>query len=249
MDKQNVHVEAQLDAGIRFLQAQTHLDRRGQLSLCHTNCGMKHAGTVHDFLSTIVDWLVRHPNEVVTLLTDDDKVSLDYFKRAFNSSGVEEIAYLPLPSHNRDDISTWPTLHHIISNERRLIAYLDSYTESFYPLIRNEWDEYWETKLDSTNANFPDCATSRPRALAKDPGDARYLMYIMNHFLDTKLLGVVIPDRYDAKRTNAATGKGSIGAQAELCREAYGKFPNVVLVDYFDRGSVFEAQKILNGLS
>ena len=72
-------------------------------------------------------------------------------------------------------------------------------------------------------------------------------MYIVNHFLDTQLLGMDVPNRRDAGRTNAAKGDGSIGAQVDLCVRAHGYKPKGVLVDYFDRGDVFRVQDTLNG--
>jgi len=74
-------------------------------------------------------------------------------------------------------------------------------------------------------------------------------MYIVNHFLDKAVLGVDVPDNADDAKTNAATGNGSIGAQADLCTRTYGRKPNFVLVDMFDRGNVFAAQDALNGVA
>ncbi len=89
-------------------------------------------------------------------------------------------------------------------------------------------------------------------------------MYIVNHFLDVDIFGVLIPDTLALGKTNAPTGKGSIGAQADLCTSTWGRKPNVILVDYFDagefevathlvltnyyEGDVFKAQDTLNGL-
>ncbi len=73
-------------------------------------------------------------------------------------------------------------------------------------------------------------------------------MYIVNHFLDISIFGVDIPDRAADPQTNAATGAGSIGAQVAICEGMYGQAPKGVLVDNFDVGDVFTAQKALNGL-
>jgi hypothetical protein len=73
-------------------------------------------------------------------------------------------------------------------------------------------------------------------------------MYIVNHFLDLDILGVLIPDNAADKATNAATGTGSIDAQADLCTAQWGRRPNFILVDYFENGDVFTAQNTLNGL-
>jgi hypothetical protein len=74
-------------------------------------------------------------------------------------------------------------------------------------------------------------------------------MYIVNHFLDLDILGIDIPDDAADYTTNAATGNGSIGAQADLCYSDYGRWPNFVLVDMFDRGDVFTWQNTVNGVA
>ncbi len=249
MDNQNIEITGQLNAGIRFLQTQTRLDGEGTLSLCHTNCGMKDAGSLQDFLRTIITWLEKHPKEVVTLLlTNGDYVSIDYFTEAFNSSGAQEHAYIPFTNHTASVLDSWPTLGELITAEKRLVAFLDSGANASVPFILPEFEYFWETPFDTTNPDFPQCIIDRPEDLAQAPAVAAQRMYIMNHFLDTHILGMDLPDRYDAKRTNAATGNGSIGAQACLCQSLHGRPPNGVLVDYFDRGSVFKAQNTLNSL-
>lgn len=63
-------------------------------------------------------------------------------------------------------------------------------------------------------------------------------MYIVNHFLDINVLstGILVPDKDSAPATNAATGTGSIGAQADLCTQQHGASPNVILLDFVDIG-------------
>jgi hypothetical protein len=73
-------------------------------------------------------------------------------------------------------------------------------------------------------------------------------MYIVNHFLDKAVLGpdILIPDVEADFQTNAATGKGSIGAQTDLCTQTYGRTPNFVLLDMFNRGEWLPAQHVMN---
>lgn len=72
-------------------------------------------------------------------------------------------------------------------------------------------------------------------------------MYIVNHFLDVDIFGADVPNRGAADHTNAATGDGSIGAQASECAALYKHAPNVVLADFVDKGQVIKAQDQLNG--
>jgi hypothetical protein len=61
-------------------------------------------------------------------------------------------------------------------------------------------------------------------------------MMIVNHFLDLDILGILIPDVLADATTNAATGTGSIGAQADLCITTWDRSPNLILVDNFNIG-------------
>ena len=250
MDNQNIFVQKQLDAGIRFLQAQTHLDARGRLSLCHTSCGMKDAGSVHDYLGTVRVWLDHHPKEVVTLLlTNGDYANITNFNHAFNISGVLPYAYIPIKTHKPTDLNTWPTLSQLISSGKRLIVFLDTGADSnIAPYILPEFTYFWETPFDTINPSFPQCTIDRPQDIASNASKVSQRMYIMNHYLDTSVLGMFLPNRRDAKKTNAKTGPGSIGAQVDLCVKMHGYKPKGVLVDYFDKGDVFAVQDEMNGL-
>ena len=125
------------------------------------------------------------------------------------------------------------------------MAFLDAGANPSVPYILDEFTYFFETPYDTTDPTFPQCKIDRPSGLTTADGR----MYIVNHFLDLDLGGIDVPDDADDKTTNAATGKGSIGAQADICIGLYGRAPWGVLVDYFDKGDVFTAQNTLNGLS
>lgn len=52
-------------------------------------------------------------------------------------------------------------------------------------------------------------------------------MILVNHFLDTNISGILIPNRSAANVTNSAA---SITAQANICVGLYGSNPNFILV-------------------
>lgn len=56
-------------------------------------------------------------------------------------------------------------------------------------------------------------------------------MYLINHFLDTLVLGQPAPDPGQANQTNAVTGSNSLGEQFSLCTGQQGRNPNFMLVD------------------
>jgi hypothetical protein len=258
-------VTFQLDAGIRFLQGQTH-KHLGKLRMCHTSCWLLDAGTLQDYLATVKDWLDKNPNEVVSmLLTNYDRRPPSEFDAVFSSVGLDKFAFVPVSLPNTLPFDEWPTFAELIASNGRLIMFLDYEADtSTVPYILPQFDYFFETPFNTLDASFSQCAIDRG---PKDSGGDG-LMYIVNHFLDIevgadvleipdKILDLVVPD--ESKRvlipdvdsnfvTNAVTGDGSIGAQAELCKGIYGRWPNVLLVDMFSRGDVFQAQHRLNGL-
>ncbi|KAF7712632.1 Uncharacterized protein PECH_002868 [Penicillium ucsense] len=242
---QNIDVTAQLNMGIRFLQAQTHhsLIDKNVLELCHTSCLLEDAGTLESYLRTIKTFLDANANEVVTLLlTNGDSVDITEFNEAFASSGIDRYAFVP--SSNPLPLESWPTLGQMISQGTRLVVFLDyGANTAKVNYILDEFAYYFETPYDVTDSSFSGCSIDRPSG-ASPSGR----MYIVNHFLDVDIFGVKVPDRTAASSTNAATGKGSIGAQAAVCQSLYNRTPNVVLLDFVDKGSAIQAQNALNGV-
>jgi len=76
-------------------------------------------------------------------------------------------------------------------------------------------------------------------------------MFLINHFLDTLLLGNPIPDVASANLTNAASGSGSLGEEVAVCAGLYSRYPNFLLVDYYEYGggSVFQVAATANDVT
>ncbi|GAM90093.1 hypothetical protein ANO11243_081330 [Dothideomycetidae sp. 11243] len=242
-DNQDVNVAAQLNAGIRFLQAQVH-DFFGTLQMCHTSCWELDTGTLTSYLANIKTFLDANPNEVVTLLlVNGDNTDVSVFASAFESTGLQGYAFIP--ASNPLPINQWPTLRQMIAANTRLVAMLDSEANpTSYPFLLDEFSYYWETPYDVTDTTiFQQCNIDRPAGAS-----ATGRMGIVNHFRDVSIFGLDVPDRFDASQTNAATGTNSIGQEASACVQKYGTWPNCVLVDWYDKGDVFTAQRMMNGL-
>ncbi|WEW58734.1 hypothetical protein PRK78_004202 [Emydomyces testavorans] len=243
---QEISVTKQLDLGIRYLQGQTHIQEVDKtLHMCHTSCFLEDAGPVEDFLGTVKVWLDGHPQEVVTLLlTNGDNVDVSRFDEAFTKSGIKDYAFVPSSSPGMLPMDAWPTLGELIESGKQLIVFLDYKADmSKIPYILDQFTYYFETPFSTTDPKFPQCQIDRP---PNAKADGR--LYLVNHTLNVDLLGVIVPDRLKAPKTNAATGEGSIGAHVDLCNSIYHRKPNVVLLDFINQGEVLKAQKMMNGL-
>lgn len=123
---QNQHhpVSDQLNAGVRFLQAQTHV-LNGNLELCHTVCLEEDAGSLQSYLSTVKAFLDANPSEVVTLLlVNGDFQSPTLFDEDFKAAGLEAYAFVPTTSPMPLSINSWPTLGDMIAAGQRLVVFL-----------------------------------------------------------------------------------------------------------------------------
>ena len=233
---QVLSVSQQLDNGIRFLQAQTHLDLLGTLSMCHTDCALYYGGSLETYLTTIKTWLDANPNAVLTLLlTNGDAVNVTEFDSVFKTVGLDTYGFVPSTSPSPLAMSDWPTLGSLVTSGNRLVVFMDYYAnETAVPYIMNEFAYFFETPFDTTDPSFNQCSINRPAGASADGR-----MYIVNHFLDEEVFGmsdVLIPDVAALPQTNAMSGKGSIGAQVNLCEKTYGRVPNFVLLDHFNVG-------------
>jgi hypothetical protein len=86
-----------------------------------------------------------------------------------------------------------------------------------------EFTNIWETAYDVTTSF--DCNVNRSN------GDTATSMYLINHFLDTLVLGQPAPAISEANQTNAVSGTNSLGEQFSLCVSQQGRNPNFMLVD------------------
>lgn len=87
-----------------------------------------------------------------------------------------------------------------------------------------EFTNMWESAFDVTDTTF-DCNVNRSK------GDTSTELFLINHFLDTIVLGQPAPNPGDANVTNGVSGTGSLGVQVQTCVAAHGRNPNFMLVD------------------
>jgi len=239
---QDYNITQQLNDGIRMLQMQAH-NLSGVIQLCHTSCSLYNGGPLSTYLGTVKTWLDANPNEVLSLLiVNSDNFPPTEYDSVFKGAGLDTMSYAP-PSASIP-ATEWPTLGNLIDSGKRLITFMDSSADfNSVPYIIDEFTNIWETPYDVTTTF--DCSVNRTK------GDSSTQMYLINHFLDTLLLGQPVPDPSQANQTNAVSGTNSLGEQFDLCASQYGRNPNFMLVDFYEYGggSVFEVAAMANGVT
>lgn len=237
-DNQFTSPTDQLNEGVRFLQAQTQ-DKDGAVEMCHTSCILEDAGTLESYLGEIKTWVDGNPNEVVTLLiTNPDAIDITKFGDAFTSTGLADYVFTP---DTQLTLSEWPTLGNLISSGNRVVVFMDYNMDiSKVPYILDEFIYYFETPFSPTEDNFVQCNIDRPSGASADGR-----MFLANHNLNIEILpDVLIPAPLQASDTNSVA---SITEQTDICKQNYGRYPNVVLLDFVSQGDTIAVQNQLNG--
>lgn len=139
VDNQADSVADQLALGVRFLQAQSHLDG-ATVELCHTTCVEEDGGSLQSWLATVVAFLAANPDEVVTLLvTNGDGLPGADFAAAFEAAGAAAYAYSPGTTLALD---AWPTLGELIDAGSRLVVFMDYPADDSVSYILPEFSTY-----------------------------------------------------------------------------------------------------------
>jgi hypothetical protein len=110
------------------------------------------------------------------------------------------------------------------------------------PWLLDIWSYQWQTPFSPTDPSFP-CTVQRPPGQARDVSQQR--LYLANHNLNVAIglsFGssgdILVPDIVQLNSTNANdTVYGSAQLAVEHCTEYWGRPPNFLLVDYYNRGN------------
>jgi hypothetical protein len=210
-------------------------------------------------------WLKKHPYEVIAIMiVNHNRIKPKEYIRPFERAGLLSLVYIP--SHSNMTLEQWPTLSEMIIQNNRLVVTLDyEADQKRVPWLLDEFSYQWETKFSPENRTFP-CAVDRPERQTID--HSRNMMYMVNHNLniDVKLnvsflamsrkqksnRKLLIPAHTLFHKVNAEKGNMSLGLNVEECTAMWGRPPNWLLVDYYNRGdfngSVFQVAANANNV-
>ncbi|POS87396.1 hypothetical protein EPUL_001110 [Erysiphe pulchra] len=248
---QALSVTAQLNDGIRLLQAQIRFINETP-HFCHTSCQILDAGPITDYLGVVRDWVSSHPYDIVSiLLGNGDYRPVTQIAPYVEDSGLLPYAYLPpkIPMMRND----WPTLSSMILTGKRVLFFMDyEANQTAVPWIMDQFSQMWETPFSPTDRAFP-CTVERPPGLL--PQDASQRMYIINHNLnyEISILGnsLLVPNLPLLNFTNNITGFGSLGENAQNCNDTWQYPPKFLNVDYYNvgNGTVFQVAAKFNNVT
>jgi hypothetical protein len=214
----------QLEDGVRGMLLDTY-EEDGELLLCHSLCGLGSSPLVKVW-SEIDAFLARNPREVLVFVLQDD-ISAEQTEEALRASGLFERAIVP-PARGEP----WPTLGELVAEGGRVLVTRESGGEgpawypSFYEALGFDTPYSFRTKDELS------CDLLR--------GDPAHALFLVNHWISNPL-----PTPDGASEVNTAA---VLGDRVRACTERWGRIPNLVAVDFYDRGDLFRVVREANGL-
>jgi hypothetical protein len=192
--------------------------------LCHVVCTLG-AIDLTDGLRTFAAFLATHPNEVL-ILDIEDYVSPEDTAAAFRDSGLIDDVY------THPEGTPWPTLRELITAHHRVIVGAEhagtpsNWYQHFYGIA-------WDTPYQFIAATDFDCAVYR--------GSTANPLLLVNHWIANRA-----PSRADALQVNRLD---VLLGRAEQCQIQHGKLPNIIAVNFYATGDLFQAVDTLNGMA
>jgi hypothetical protein len=250
---QDLDIAGQLDNGVRALMLDLHywttpaeaapvlagLDRRTRavlaplvqtfephpgVWLCHELCQLG-ADSARAQLRALGQWLTDHPDDVVTLILEDNVSAADV-QATVSAAGLDHrLATPPAPGE------PWPTLQQMIRSGRTLAVFTQTAKLTTGP-IRNFYQYAAETPFEADNISALSCQPGRGAATAP--------LFLVNNWVTA-----TIPSRTQALATNGRLFLLDRVRRCEIQRNLRATF---VAVDFTQVGQPLQVVDELNAV-
>jgi hypothetical protein len=202
--------------------------------LCHTFCELG-AVTLTSALEDLRSFLISNPGDVVVVVNQDEGVSPQDIEGAVRRAGLLDLVY-------RGALGPFPTLRQMVDSDQRLVVIAENDAGAI-PWYHPAYDEaVQETPFRFTAAAELTDAKRLPETCRPERGPASAPLFLLNHWVDTS----PVPRASIAGEVNA---RDVLLRRARLCQRIRHRLPNLIAVDFYRRGDVVGAARVLNGLS
>lgn len=236
-------IKQQLDAGVRGLMLDTHLDsKNGSVILCHRSewinkiiCAGKPHMLAHAALVAIREFLEAHPTEVITIFLENYIRNSEKVDSCFKAAGLETLTLAP---KDWDPVAQngWPTLDWMHKQNKRLVVFNSIEKTQF---AYNQWEHVIENQWGSIY--YPLACKERPES-CRYRKNKRYL-YVANYFPRLKInfgQGYSALNSVGVESFLRHLQKGLGGG---YCKD---RMPNFVSLDFVDEGDGMKCVNEIN---
>jgi hypothetical protein len=200
--------------------------------LCHTFCELG-ATPLADALEDIHEFLVTHPADVLVVINQDYVTPAD-FVAAIDDAGLTGYAFEP-PTR-----TPWPTLRDMIEQDRRLVVLAENRAGAapWYQLVYERLTQ--ETPFMFTSTTQLTAPAELDASCRPNRGTAGAPLFLVNHWINTDPR----PLPSNAAVVNAYD---PLLRRARACERSRGRRLNLLAVDFYTRGDLFDVVDTLNG--
>jgi hypothetical protein len=194
--------------------------------LCHGFCELG-AVAMTPMLADIRSFLITNPYEVLIIVIQDEDVPPAEVERCFEESGLIDFVY------RGSAAPPWPTLQEMVASDQRVLVMAEHNSEGV-PWYHDAYTVMQETPYRFLSPSEFSCEPNR--------GGTTGSLLLMNHWIETAPnplpSNAVIVNAYDF-----------LLARARKCESERGKVPNIIAVDFYGTGDLFDVVNTLNGLA
>lgn len=199
-------------------------DGKRQTYLCHGLCEIGVTGLATG-LADIREFLEENPREVLIIFIQDT-ISPKDTEKAFDESGLIDFVYTHTPG------AKLPTLREMIRRGERVLVMAEE-DASGVDWYQQGFELTQETPFKFESPEEFSCKLNR--------GERTSPLFLLNHWIEK-----ATPAPGDADKVNAFD---FLLERARRCEKQRGMLPNLVAVNFYDRGRVLEVVDELNGFS
>ena len=191
--------------------------------LCHGFCELGETALV-PVLEKVREFLVTNPNEVLIIVVQDEGVTAKDLEKCFEASGLIDFVYRGPAAR------PWPTLREMVATDQRVVVMTENDRSGSVPWIHPAFEVMQETPYSFRDPAEFSCRPNR--------GGTSGSLYLMNHWIESA------PSRpSNAEIVNAYD---LLLGRARTFQKERGHLPNVIAVDFYRTGDLFEVAKTLN---
>ncbi len=225
------------DAVRAALRTRERLGFSGQgergIYLCHSFCELG-ATKLSEVLAQLRDFAIANPNEVMVVINQDSITPAD-FVAAVREAGLEQLAY-------RGSLTgKLPSLRAMIDSGQRIV-FLAEQKAGSAPWYRTVYSEaVQETPYAFERVSQLTDPAEFAASCTPNRGPESAPLFLLNHWVTTAPL----PLPSQAERVNAYA---PLLARARACERVRDRLPNLVAVNFYERGDLLAVVDTLNGV-
>lgn len=219
----------------KLVDAIAHNKPTYEYMVCHAGgksdqCYILGMERLSDILAEIRDGINKYRGDVFVIILES-YVAAKKVEKAFKKACLDQVALSYTPG------SEWPTLEEMISTNKRLVVLSNDVEgrKTDWYLDKNAVAK--ENPFEMRKPSDHSCEIDRGKQCRKN------CLYIQNMFLTPKD-SLSSPDL--GKKMNSLPG---IRNRVMECVETWGQIPNVIAVDWVNKGDLFEVVKELNNMT